>query len=143
MEATYCKFEEWGQFDRYCKLVLYHEAIDYLRELQRLRDNEVSLEVLSPAQWDKLSMTDYYPSDSYIFSSHGYELHISDELVAGAFGELPQQEQSILILHFVLGMTDREISGLVGMSKSAVQRHKAKSLKELRIKLMALMPEGG
>lgn len=85
----------------------------------------------------------YYPSDSYIFSSHGYELHISDELVAGAFGELPQQEQSILILHFVLGMTDREISGLVGMSKSAVQRHKAKSLKELRIKLMALMPEGG
>ena len=53
MEATYRKFEEWGQFDRYCKLVLYHEAIDYLRELQRLRDNEVSLEVLSPAQWDK------------------------------------------------------------------------------------------
>ena len=45
MEATYRKFEEWGQFDRYCKLVLYHEAIDYLRELQRLRDNEVSLEV--------------------------------------------------------------------------------------------------
>ena len=30
MEATYRKFEEWGQFDRYCKLVLYHEAIDYL-----------------------------------------------------------------------------------------------------------------
>ena len=55
MEATYRKFEEWGQFDRYCKLVLYHEAIDYLRELQRLRDNEVSLEVLSPAQWDKLA----------------------------------------------------------------------------------------
>lgn len=143
METTYRKSEEWGQFDRYCKLVLYHEAIDYLRELQRLRNNEVSLEVLSPAQWNKLSMTDYYPSDSYVFSSHGYELHISDELVADAFGELPQQEQSILILHFVLGMTDREISGLVGMSKSAVQRHKAKSLKELRIKLIALMPEGG
>ena len=93
MEATYRKFEEWGQFDRYCKLVLYHEAIDYLRELQRLRNNEVSLEVLSPAQWDKLSMIDYYPSDSYVFSSHGYELHISDELVADAFGELPQQER--------------------------------------------------
>ena len=143
MEATYRKFEEWGQFDRYCKLVLYHEAIDYLRELQRLRDNEVSLEVLSPAQWDKLSATVHHPSDSYVFTSHGYGLHISHELVAGAFGELPQQEQSILILHFVLGLTDREISGLVGMSKSAVQRHKAKTLKELRIKLMALMPEGG
>lgn len=130
MEATYRKFEEWGQFDRYCKLVLYHEAIDYLRELQRLRDNEVSLEVLSPAQWDKLSTTDYYPSDSYVFSSHGYELHISDELVAGAFGELPQQEQSILILHFVLGLTDREISGLVECLKapySAIRQKHSKN----------------
>ena len=26
------------QFDAYCKLVLYHEAIDYLREMQRRRD---------------------------------------------------------------------------------------------------------
>lgn len=143
MEATHRKFEEWGQFDRYCKLVLYHEAIDYLRELQYQRDHEMSLEHLAPAQLDKLSTTDRYPSESYVFSSHGYDLYIDDELVAGAFAELPQQEQSILILHFVLGLTDREISDLVGMSKSAVQRHKAKTLKELRVKLMALMPEGG
>ena len=34
---------EWGQFDRYCKLVLYHEAIDYLRELQRKSDHEKPL----------------------------------------------------------------------------------------------------
>lgn len=143
MEATHRKFEEWGQFDRYCKLVLYHEAIDYLRELQYQRDHEMSLEHLAPVQLDKLSTTDRYPSESHVFSSHGYDLYIDDELVAGAFAELPQQEQSILILHFVLGLTDREISDLVGMSKSAVQCHKAKTLKELRVKLMALMPEGG
>ena len=143
MEATHRKFEEWGQFDRYCKLVLYHEAIDYLRELQYQRDHEMSLEHLAPVQLDKLSTTDRYPIESHVFSSHGYDLYIDDELVAGAFAELPQQEQSILILHFVLGLTDREISDLVGMSKSAVQRHKAKTLKELRVKLMALMPEGG
>ena len=143
MEATHRKFEEWGQFDRYCKLVLYREAIDYLRELQYQRDHEMSLDHLAPVQLDMLSTTDRYPSVSHVFSSHGYDLYIDDELVAGAFAELPQQEQSILILHFVLGLTDREISGLVGMSKSAVQRHKAKTLKELRIKLMALMPEGG
>ena len=38
METPNRKFGEWGQFDRYCKLVLYHEAIDYLREMQRRRD---------------------------------------------------------------------------------------------------------
>ena len=49
----------------------------------------------------------------------------------------------ILILHFVLDLPDQEVGHLVGMSRSAVQRRRAKSLTELRIKLAALMPKGG
>ena len=143
MEAIPRKYGEWGQFDRYCKLVLYHEAIDYLREMKCRRDREVSLDALSPADWDKLSTVDRYSCDSFIFSSHGYDLHIDNELVADAFANLPQQEQSILILYCVLDMADGEIASLTGMSRSAVQRHRTKTLKELRVKLMALMPEGG
>ena len=49
MEAIPRKYGEWGQFDRYCKLVLYHEAIDYLREMKCRRDlkcyNKVVTEV--------------------------------------------------------------------------------------------------
>ena len=143
MEAIPRKYGEWGQFDRYCKLVLYHEAIDYLREMKCRRDREVSLDAVSPADWDKLSTVDRYSCDSFIFSSHGYDLHIDNELVADAFANLPQQEQSILILYCVLDMADGEIASLTGMSRSAVQRHRTKTLKELRVKLMALMPEGG
>ena len=121
----------------------YHEAIDYLREMQRRRDMEISLDELSPAQWDKLSVTDDYPCESYVFHSHGYDLRIDNELVAEAFAVLPQQEQSILILHCVMELNDVEIGRLMGMSKSAVQRHRTKTLKELRVKLMAIMPEGG
>ena len=143
MEAIPRKYGEWGQFDRYCKLVLYHEAIDYLREMKCRRDREVSLDALSPADWDKLSTVDRYSCDSFTFSSHGYDLHIDNELVADAFANLPQQEQSILILYCVLDMADGEIASLTGMSRSAVQRHRTKTLKELRVKLMALMPEGG
>ena len=86
---------------------------------------------------------DHYPSDVFVFSSHGYDLHIDNELVAAAFSELPQQAQSIVILHCVLELADGEIGALMGMSRSAVQRHRTKTLKELRTKLMALMPEGG
>ena len=143
MEAIPRKYGEWGQFDRYCKLVLYHEAIDYLREMKCRRDREVSLDAVSPADWDKLSTVDRYSCDSFTFSSHGYDLHIDNELVADAFANLPQQEQSILILYCVLDMADGEIASLTGMSRSAVQRHRTKTLKELRVKLMALMPEGG
>ena len=78
------------QFDRYCKLVLYHEAIDYLREMQRYRKYQISLADISPAQWDKFSTRDEYPCDSFVFSAFGYALHIRDELVAGAFVKLPE-----------------------------------------------------
>ena len=143
MEAIPRKFGEWDQFDRYCKLVLYHEALDYLRERKYHRDRELWLDAVSPADWDKLSTVDEHSYESYVFSSHGYDLHIDNELVAEAFASLPEQEQSILILHCVLDLSDGEIGSLMGMSRSAVQRHRTATLKDLRVKLMALMPEGG
>lgn len=136
-------YGERCQFDAYCKLVLYHEAIDYLREMQRRRDRELSFSDLPQMEMDKLCVVDHYPSDRFTFSSHGYDLHIENELVADAFAGLSVQEQSILILHFVLDLPDQEVGRLVGMSRSAVQRRRAKSLTELRIKLAALMPMEG
>ena len=129
--------------DFYGGRLLYHEAIDYLREMQRRRDRELSFSDLPQMEMDKLCIVDHYPSDRFTFSSHGYDLHIENELVADAFAGLSVQEQSILILHFVLDLPDQEVGRLVGMSRSAVQRRRAKSLTELRIKLAALMPKGG
>lgn len=143
MEAIPRDYDERCQFDRYCKLVLYHEALDYLRENKRRRKREVSLGSLSQAEMDKLFTVDHYPSDSFVFSSHGCDLHIDNELVAEAFATLSSMEQSILILHCVLELADGEIGGLVGMSRSAVQRHRTKTLSELRKQLKALMPKGG
>ena len=88
-------YGERCQFDAYCKLVLYHEAIDYLREMQRRRDRELSFSDLSQMEMDKLCVVDHYPSDRFTFSSHGYDLHIENELVADAFAGLSVQEQSI------------------------------------------------
>ena len=131
------------RYDAFCKAVLRNEAKDYLREMGQQRDREKSLDALTQQELDKLSTVDYYPSDSYVCSSYGYDLLIDNELVAEAFAVLPQQEQSILILHCVMELNDVEIGRLMGMSKSAVQRHRTKTLKELRVKLMAIMPEGG
>ena len=64
-----------------------------------------------------------------------YNGHIRDELVAGAFASLPEQEQQILILRFVAAMADGEIGGLVEMSRSAVQCRRTKTLNELRQRL--------
>ena len=125
-------YEERCRFDAFCKVVLRHEAIDYFRELSRQRKREIQFNTLSQHEMDKLCTLDDYPSDSFVFSAFGYDLHIRDELVAGAFAILPEQEQKILILHCVLELADVKIGGFVGMSRSAVQRHRTKTLRELR-----------
>lgn len=86
-------YGERCQFDAYCKLVLYHEAIDYLREMQRRRDRELSFSDLPQMEMDKLCVVDHYPSDRFTFSSHGYDLHIENELVADAFAGLSVQDR--------------------------------------------------
>ena len=101
------------------------------------------LDALSPADWDKLSTVDRYSCDSFTFSSHGYDLHIDNELVAEAFASLPKRRAEYFDSPLCSGLTDEEIGRLMGMSRSAVQRHRTSTLKDLRIKLMAFMPEGG
>ena len=70
MEAIPRDYGERCQFDRYCKLVLYHEALDYLREMQRRRDRETSFDALPQAEMDKLEIT-RYSSYSYASLSRG------------------------------------------------------------------------
>lgn len=125
-------YRERCRFDAFCKTVLRNEAKTYLRDLDRQRGRETQFSALPQHEMDKLFTVDEYPSDSILFTAYGYTLHIRDELVAAAFASLPEQEQSILILHCVLELADGEIGGLAGMSRSAVQRHRVKTLNELR-----------
>ena len=143
MKVTPDDYGRRCQFDHFCKLVLRNEAKSYLSEMKRRRDREVSLGSLSQTDLDKLFTVDHYPSDSFICPAYGCELQISDGLVAEAFATLPSMEQSILILHCVMELADGEIGALMGMSRSAVQRHRTKTLSELRKQLKALMPKGG
>lgn len=125
-------YGERYRFDAFCKTVLRNEAGTHLRDLGRQRNRETQFSALSQYEMDKLCTMDEYPSDSVVFTAFGCNLHIRDELVADAFVSLPEQEQSILILYCVLELADGEIGGLVGMSRSAVQRHRTKTLNELR-----------
>lgn len=52
MEPIPRDLAEWRQFDRYCKLVLQHEAIDYLREQKYRRDNETTFSSLRQTELD-------------------------------------------------------------------------------------------
>lgn len=133
-------FDEHGErhrFDAFCKTVLRHESTNYFRELNRQRKYSIQFSALSQSELGKLYTVDEYPSDSFIFSAFGYVLYLHEEMMADAFSRLPESEQTILILHCVLELPDKEVGNFVGMSRSAVQRHRTKTLNKLRKNLEA------
>lgn len=143
MGSPHRDYDEQCQFDAFCKAVLRNEARNLQRSMRRQRRRVTPLDTVPQTQLDKLSATDSYPSDGFMFSSHGYNMWIDNELVAAAFADLSSIEQSILILRCALDMTDAEIGAYLEMSRSAVQRRRTKALTGLRTKLTALMPKGG
>lgn len=133
-------FDEYGKrhrFDAFCKTVLRYEAINYFRELNCQRKHSIQFSALSQSELEKLYTVDEYPSDSFIFSAFGYVLYLHEEMMADAFSRLPESEQTILILHCVLELPDRKVGNFVGLSRSAVQRHRTKTLNKLRKNLEA------
>ena len=96
MEAIPRNDGEQYRFDAFCKAVLRNEARNYHRNKKRLLDREKSFSVLSLEELGQLTSVDHYPSEEFIFSSYGCDLHLDNELVANAFAALPKQEQSIL-----------------------------------------------
>ena len=66
MKVTPDDYGRRCQFDHFCKLVLYHEAVDYFRERKRQRGWKTSFETLPLSELDTLCTIDQYPSDSFI-----------------------------------------------------------------------------
>ena len=71
MEAIPRDYGAQCRFDAFCKTVLQNEARNYHRDMKRQRDRETSFSVLPQAELDKLYTVDHYPSDDFVFSSHG------------------------------------------------------------------------
>lgn len=70
MKVTPDDYGRRCQFDHFCKLVLYHEAVDYFRERKRQRGWETSFETLPLSKLDTLCTIDQYPSDSFMHFSY-------------------------------------------------------------------------
>ena len=60
MKVTPDDYGRRCQFDHFCKLVLYHEAVDYFRERKRQRGWETSFETLPLSEPDTLCTIDQY-----------------------------------------------------------------------------------
>ena len=122
-------------FDAFCKKVLRNEARDYLDELARKRNREISFSDLPVEVMEQLSTCDIYFVEKQSFGVLDYRVHIDNDELAEAIAALPAQKRDIILLSYFLDMPDSEIAKALNMVRSSVAYRRSATLKLLR-KLM-------
>lgn len=119
-------------FDAFCKKVLRNEARDYLDELARQRNREISFSDLPVEVMEQLSVCDDYFADDRTFDVLGNTVQIASDELAEAIAALPKQKRDIILLSYFLDMSDGEIAKALNMVRSSVAYRRSATLKLLR-----------
>ena len=119
-------------FDAFCKKVLRNEARDYLDELARQRNREISFSDLPVEVMEQLSVCDDYFADDRTFDVLGNTVQIASDELAEAIAALPKQKRDIILLSYFLDMPDGEITKALNMVRSSVAYRRSATLKLLR-----------
>lgn len=120
------------QFESYCKKVLRGERCDYLREILHRADHELCFSDLPASLLERLCATDDYPMDRYVFELYGHHVAILNDRLGEALLRMGPNGRDILLLAYFLDLNDREISALLGTSRSTIQRHRQRSLEQMK-----------
>lgn len=119
-------------FDAFCKKVLRNEARDYLDELARQRNREISFSDLPVEVMEQLSVCDDYFADDRTFDVLGNTVQIASDELAEVIAALPKQKRDIILLSYFLDMPDSEIAKALNMVRSSVAYRRSATLKLLR-----------
>ncbi|MFR2922745.1 MAG: sigma-70 family RNA polymerase sigma factor [Blautia massiliensis (ex Durand et al. 2017)] len=122
------------KFCAYCIKVLHGEALNYLDELKRQREREVSFSELLQKDLDALYLYDDYELAEK-FTVLGKQVSVRDEWISEALKKLPEKKREIILMLYFLDMTEKEIAACLKLVQSTVHYHKDDSLRLLR-KLM-------
>lgn len=123
------------QFERFCKDVLNGESIDYIRHITARAEHVITFSDLPEPILERLHTTDTYPSDMYLFDVCGFQLPIHDDRLGQALLEIGVEGYSILLLSFLLDLSDRQIALLLNSSKSSIQRRRTAFFETLKSKM--------
>ena len=119
-------------FDSFCKKVLTNEVRNYHREMERLREKEVSIGELSERELSQLATTDEYFTTEQIFNVLGLDVIVNSESIAAALNNLSQQRRDIILLSYFLELSDAEIGKKLNLIRSTVQYQRTSTLKALK-----------
>lgn len=119
------------QFGKYCIEVLRGEELNYLDELDRLWEKEISFSNLREDVREQLCSYDDFPETNY-FQVMDMEVPVNGEDISDALRRLPERKRMVILMAYFLDMTEKEIAEALNLVQSTVHYHKADSLKLLK-----------
>lgn len=81
---------------------------------------------------NRLYTMDQYRAEKHQMTVLGYEIEITDDLLAEALKVLTKRKRDIILLSFFQGMSDAEIARRLDLVRSTVNEHKKRSLEILK-----------
>ena len=127
-------------FNAFCKIVLYHAALNAYKKIRRKQQFEVSLDYLREFDFEPITATDEYFVKYDVptaFTVRGKTVVVESERLAAALFRLPEKRREVLLLWYYLGYSDEEIGKMCGISRSAVFRRRKIALRLLRKEMEA------
>lgn len=132
-------------FHAYCKIVIYHSAIDAARQRHRRCEKEISLEYLTEEKHYPLSTIDEYftlpEQEKYSLHLCGQEVLFSHPQLAAALSRLPERKREMLYLRFFHNYTYKQIGRRYGSSRCTVSKNIKNTLCQLQEEMEVLAYE--
>ena len=102
------------------------------RQFTRRSKREVFFCELSDMKQLEHRTMDNYSCDYISFEVLNYTIQVSNEKLAVALHKLSEKQRSVILLCYFQGMSDKEISELYHVSRSAIYRRRSNGLKKLK-----------
>ena len=131
-------------FNAFCKIVLYHAALNAYKKIRRKQQFEVSLDYLREFDFDPVAAIDEYFVKYDVptaFAVHRKVVIVKSEQLAAALLYLLEKWREVLFLRYYLGYSDTEIGRLFGVCRSTIFHRRKIALLLLRKEMDALENE--
>lgn len=131
-------------FNAFCRIVLYHAALNAYKKIRKKQQFEVSLDDLREFDFESVTTTDEYFVKYDVpnaFTVCGKSVIVENEQLADALLRLPEKRREVLFLRYYLGYSDTEIGRLFGVCRSTVFHRRKRALRLLRKEMEALKDE--
>ncbi len=122
------------RFDAFCKKAMRYAARNCYRDMKRRQQHEISLDYLVE-EYNQVPSSlndDFTMFPMYRFYIGKIVISIENECLEMALLQLPERKRELILLFYFVGIKEKEIAKMYDCSRSNINYHKNRILKQLQ-----------